>query len=368
MSFFDNPSLSNNRCKVFVSGASGFLGQHIVKLLQEEDDTVESIVCFDLKPYHNNLGHNTDKPMKFIGGDIKDYRLLVRALEGIDCVIHCAAKVSYELDCNDGEIFTVNVDGTEVLLDAVIESNTRYFVHVSDVAVVCGQDPIYYGAENTTMIPKKFTLDAYAKSKYESELRVAKRNGQPLKNGSRLSTVILRPTLLYGEGDPYFITEMLKIAKQSNGILQRVDNIFTRTHVTYVGNAAWACIKAKDRLRTDPRIGGEEFFITDDTPVQDPFEFAKSFMESRDFKLSPKAIPFWILMIYLNFLMLLALAVKPFYRINIAEKMNHRKIRYLNTTYFFNRTKAILRLVYEPRYTPDESLQRSAKYYKYLEF
>ena len=138
--------------------------------------------------------------MKVIGGDIKDYKLLLKALEGIDCVIHCAAKVSYELNCDDAEIFAVNVDGkfnyyevqickrcfllgTEILLDATIESNTRYFVHVSDVAVVCGSDPIYYGAENTTMIPKRFTLDAYAKSKYESELRVAKRNGQFLKNG-----------------------------------------------------------------------------------------------------------------------------------------------------------------------------------------
>lgn len=49
-------SLANSKIKVFVSGASGFLGQYVVKLLQEEDHSVESIVCYDLKPYENTLG------------------------------------------------------------------------------------------------------------------------------------------------------------------------------------------------------------------------------------------------------------------------------------------------------------------------
>ena len=39
-----------------MTGSSGFLGQHVVKLLQENDDSVKSLVCFDLKPYENKLG------------------------------------------------------------------------------------------------------------------------------------------------------------------------------------------------------------------------------------------------------------------------------------------------------------------------
>lgn len=41
---------------VLVTGASGFLGQHVVKLLQEKDSRVREIRCFDLKPYENKLG------------------------------------------------------------------------------------------------------------------------------------------------------------------------------------------------------------------------------------------------------------------------------------------------------------------------
>lgn len=40
---------------VLVTGSSGCLGQHIVKLLHENDDTVGEIRCYDIKPYQNNL-------------------------------------------------------------------------------------------------------------------------------------------------------------------------------------------------------------------------------------------------------------------------------------------------------------------------
>ncbi len=40
---------------VLVTGASGCLGQHIVKLLQENDKNVKEIRCLDIKPYQNNL-------------------------------------------------------------------------------------------------------------------------------------------------------------------------------------------------------------------------------------------------------------------------------------------------------------------------
>lgn len=49
--------------------------------------------------------------------------------------------------------------------------------------MICGPDPIYYGAENTCMVPKKPVLGPYASSKYEAELRVVKGNGFSLKNG-----------------------------------------------------------------------------------------------------------------------------------------------------------------------------------------
>ena len=48
-------TLSSVKQVVLVTGASGCLGQNIVKLLQEKDDSVKEIRCLDLKPYQNNL-------------------------------------------------------------------------------------------------------------------------------------------------------------------------------------------------------------------------------------------------------------------------------------------------------------------------
>ena len=47
--------MSDEKQIVLVTGASGCLGQHIVKHLQEKDDSVQEIRCLDLKPYQNNL-------------------------------------------------------------------------------------------------------------------------------------------------------------------------------------------------------------------------------------------------------------------------------------------------------------------------
>lgn len=70
------------------------------------------------------------------------------------------------------------------MIDAAIECNVPYVVHISGTDVTIGYDPIYYGSENTTFIPKKHLLGAYSRTKYESEQIVADSNGRSLSNGT----------------------------------------------------------------------------------------------------------------------------------------------------------------------------------------
>lgn len=46
---------ANKKQTVLVTGSSGCLGQHVVKLLHENDETVQEIRCYDIKPFQNNL-------------------------------------------------------------------------------------------------------------------------------------------------------------------------------------------------------------------------------------------------------------------------------------------------------------------------
>lgn len=255
--------------------------------------------------------------------------------------------------------------GTSNLLNAALECNTRYFIYVSTVDVVIGDDPIYFGAENTTPIPKSFVMGGYAKTKREAELLVISYNKRPLSDGSgSLRTLILRPSLLYGEGDPHFVTQTLRLTKKMGGKLLRIDNIFTRCQVSYVGNAAWACIKAKERIQVDDSIGGEEFYITDDTPILDPYDFLKPFLSIHGMTVSSWSVPFWLVLLLLTLVHFFVDLFKPIYHIKLPATFDIKKIKYICNTYFFNRNKAILRLDYDPLFTPEESQTRANEYYK----
>ncbi|CAG2107143.1 unnamed protein product [Medioppia subpectinata] len=351
---------------VLVTGASGCLGQHIVKLLQEKDDSVREIRCMDLKPYQNNLQHKTEKPMTIITADIRNERAVVRALEGVDCVIHCAALVDTSLWPDVKSMQNINVDGTQILIDASVELNVKYFVYVSSADAVVGDDPIYFGAENTTPIPKRHILP-YSKTKLDAEVIVKEANGRPLPNGTdKLQTIIVRPSLLYGEEDQHFVTTALRIAKQHSGVLRTIDNVFVRIQPTYAGNAGWACIRAKDKLQTDESVAGEEFFVTDDTQILDPFEFLAPYVQCRGYSLSQRSYPYWLFMIIMFFIVQFIRLLWSVYPIELPKGLTPQNMRYLCNTYFFNRNKAILRLDYEPLYGHEECQQKSIQYYKKL--
>ena len=171
---------------------------------------------------------------------------------------------------------------------------------------------------------------------------------------------------MYGEEDAHFIPEVLEMSRYTKNTFYRIDNIFIRSQLTYVGNAAWAVIKAKDKLQLDKSIAGEAFFITDDTPIVDPFDFLKPIVESNDIKVASYSIPCWLLVIFLNILHLIVNVVGVVYEINLPEIVNKKKLLYLANTFFFNRNKAIIRLDYDPLYSPEESEERAFSFYKKL--
>jgi 3beta-hydroxy-delta5-steroid dehydrogenase / steroid delta-isomerase len=176
----------------------------------------------------------------------------------------------------------------------------------------------------------------------------------------------MRPTLLYGEEDNHFVSKILKIAKEQSGVLRRIDNVFIRIQPTYAANAGWACLKAKDKLQSDESIGGEAFFITDDTQILDTFDFLMPYLQCKGYNLSNRSYPYWLFMIIFHLLVLLIRILWSVYPINLQKGLTPANVKYLCNTYFFNRNKAILRLNYEPLYNHEEAQQKSIQYYKKL--
>lgn len=130
------------------------------------------------------------------------------------------------------------------------------------------------------------------------------------------------------------------------------------------GNAAWAHILAKNQLRENPEgVGGEVVFITDDTPIQNSFEFLEPFLKSRSMKLSTFMYPAVLAVIFVLFLHVVSRLLRPLIRMK--NPFPHPATLYFIVCFYcFNRLKATLRLDYKPIYSPEESLSNSLQYYK----
>jgi 3beta-hydroxy-delta5-steroid dehydrogenase / steroid delta-isomerase len=202
-----------------------------------------------------------------------------------------------------------------------------------------------------------------------------------------LATICLRPTLLYGELDPYYVTHALKIAKDHGGCLYRIGWGGERIQVTYAGsyymnkikmpkifekliisfetgNAAWACILAKNQLLENPtNVGGEVMFITDDTVIQNAFEFIDPFLQARSMKTSSIVYPATLAVIFVLFLYFVSRMLRPL--VHLKNPFPHPATLYFIVCFYcFNRLKATLRLGYKPIYSPEESISKSLEYYK----
>ncbi|XP_054709579.1 3 beta-hydroxysteroid dehydrogenase type 7-like [Uloborus diversus] len=354
--------MGNKKEVIVVTGSSGCLGQHVVKLLQERDENVSEIRLFDRKPYQNKLGHSEKIPMKHYVADIRNMDSVLEALSGADCVIHAACVIDIGLFPDAKEMESTNIDGTANIIEGCIQQNVSRLVFASTTDMVCGTEHIFYGTESTTPIPTSFMIGKYGETKCKSEALVLKASGTLLANGNKLRTAAVRPTPFFGEEDKQFFYRAMQYTKKHNGYYRRIRSLDERLQICYVGNAAWAHIKAKDCLAVDESISGEAFFITDDMDVIDIHEHMQPYLESRGFTISNYVFPYWLAWIILTFTTLIVYFINIFVKFR-PDIPSVAQLNYMCSTFFYNRSKATLRLDYQPIYTPEEAKENSMKYY-----
>ena len=152
--------------KVLITGGAGFIGSVISSYLL--DNGYELAVVDDLSTGHKEM---VDKRATFYQGSILDKTFLTRALDGIDTVIHCAAKSLVAESMQKPDLYEqVNYQGTRVLLDVMKQSEVRKIVFSSTSAV--------YGDTKTQPISEGSVLTAinpYGQSKIKCEEEISKR-------------------------------------------------------------------------------------------------------------------------------------------------------------------------------------------------
>jgi nucleoside-diphosphate-sugar epimerase len=234
--------------KALVTGGGGFLGSRIVRMLLDKGITVRSLQRSD-NPDLIKLG------VEIIRGDISDRDTVINAAEGCDVIFHVAARAGVWGNYDD--YYQCNVTGTKNIIDACQTYNIQKLVYTSSPSIVfAGEDE--ENINESTPYADHF-LTAYQETKAMAEQMVLKANSETL------STVALRPHLLWGPGDPHLVPRIIERAKA--GRLRLVGKQNNLVDSTYIDNAALAHILAAEALETNSNCAGKTYFISNNEPL-----------------------------------------------------------------------------------------------------
>lgn len=211
--------------RVLVTGARSAYGQAIVHQLLARGTRVVT-----LQRRASGLASVTE-----VRGDITDPTVLRRAVDGVDGIIHLAARVGIVGTWED--FHTPNVTGTQRLLAAAQQAGVPRFVHVSSPSVAHTGHALV-GAGATPAAPDA-VRGHYARSKALAE-QDALAADQP-----GFAVIAVRPHLVWGPGDTQLIGRI--IARARSGRLALVDDGAALIDTTYRDDAAAGTIAALDR-------------------------------------------------------------------------------------------------------------------------
>lgn len=146
--------------RVLITGGAGFIGSAITAYLI--DNGCEVVVVDDLSTGNSD---SIDTRATFIQASIHDKSAIVEALNGVETVIHCAAKSLVEESVANPELYDqVNTAGTAVLLEAMAEAKV-FNIIFSSTAAVYGDSKIQPITESSVINP----VNPYGQSKVKAE-------------------------------------------------------------------------------------------------------------------------------------------------------------------------------------------------------
>jgi len=204
--------------RVLITGASGFIGSHTVESALERGYSVRVFLRYNSTGYVGNLRFlgKKLKDIEIFWGDIMDYTSVLRAVKGVDYVIHLAAQISVPYSFQNPIDFAMNnVVGTTNILKASVECGISKFVYTSTSEIFGGSDePLN---EDSLRIPKS----PYSASKVGADAMV-----KSFFYTYDLNTLILRPFNTFGPRQsiraliPWIIYQGLRSEKVKLGNLE----------------------------------------------------------------------------------------------------------------------------------------------------
>jgi nucleoside-diphosphate-sugar epimerase len=259
--------------RALVTGASGFLGRHVVNALLARGIEVRAIV----RPAAHLQALGWPPSVEVFRADLRASSELVHAFEGVDVLLHLAAVVSGGEDAQ----FAVTVAGTERLLEAMASSACRRLVLCSSFSVYDYSSTRRSLDEDSPLhkVPDVYTRDGYTISKWWQE-RVTRRFVE--KHGWDLT--VLRPGFIWGREHSYIAALGIQLGRH-----YLVIGPLTRLPLTHVENCADVFAVAA----VDPRASGYTLNVVDG-PGERIWSYLHDYMRGSGQPGWRLPVPYWL--------------------------------------------------------------------------
>jgi nucleoside-diphosphate-sugar epimerase len=235
--------------RVLVTGATGFIGGHLVHCLVAQGHRVRALVR------HENRGLAlAEAGVELVWGDLTDLETVRAAVSGVEAVSHLAAvRDAWGIPASVYE--RVNVEGTRHLLEAAAEAGVHRFLYCSSVGVACY--PGNLEADETLPFREPTSQVFYHRSKAQAERTVLE-----WASAGRVPAVVVRPVIAYGpEDERGMVTRMVMLLAQGRFML--VGNGRDHVDLVYVDDLVAGMCLALER-----GVVGTVYILSGTTPIQ----------------------------------------------------------------------------------------------------
>jgi nucleoside-diphosphate-sugar epimerase len=221
---------------VLVTGANGFVGRHLVRVLLGRGQAVRALVRDPAAAAGLEEGG-----ARLCPGTLEDLSSLSSAARGVDDVVHLAALLTSP---SPRAFRQVNVEGTERLLEAALRGGARSFLFVSSLSATGPSEPGRCVQDGDLPRP----VSHYGRTKRAAEERLLARR-------DRLRALVLRPPVIYGPGDRGLLPFFRCVAAGWKPLLGRVSGL-SLLHVEDLVTAILASLEGALPSGSVHHVGG----------------------------------------------------------------------------------------------------------------
>lgn len=219
---------------VLITGATGFIGGHLVNRFLGNGDKVRAMV----RPGNPNAKPLAEKGVEVIRGDVSDIRHVMRVMAGVDVVVHCAAVVTDWAPKKEYEAVTVG--GTRNICRAACKENVARVIHISTNDV--------FGLSEKRIIDESSPKSPWGEPYPDYKIK-AEEICWLFHREQRMPLTVIYPCWVYGPEDYTFVADLADAIITREMLFWRRDALIWPT---YIDNLANLIVRASE---TDNAIG-----------------------------------------------------------------------------------------------------------------